>query len=508
MQKSGWGAMPSSRSRTGLAWASSGATDAQRYLRRLGVAVTQIDRVEEIILADQTRIERPLEDGRQLSRNRLDPVDVRLVGHAHPPQLSRDAVAQSGRGGDRNGLEAGRRRGQEPDRERTKLGGLDLDVLAEMVAREARVHLQLQRFQREGDKPDREALAPSDERTGEVDRPAFGEIVAIEVGLPQHDRRALAQALEGRARGRGRNLRRRRHRAGAAAEIAHARSIGLNLMGQEGDLVRPEADLAGLLALRRDGRADRLEHVVQAAHDLVDGVHLRHVDLRTLAHALDRCGNLPGCPLGLLRQRLDLAGDDAEAGARGPRPRGLDRRVEREKVRLRGDRRNELDGPVDLADRRDQFLDAPERRTRAGMRPLDALEGSGQTLLDKIALALQPAHRSGELVGSRSRQFGRAVELGRKSGHLADDPDGIVQEPAEGEIGLVGLADPGEQVRLRGTPRLAGVENVRGRAGRAAVLRCDHRRDLEVSCCGPAPEHLVFCCDDAAIKRIQSLSRR
>ena len=72
---------------------------------------------------------------------------------------------------------------------------------------------------------------------------------------------------------------------------------------------------------------------------------------RLTRRALD-AGDVPGDLLGsarsLVGEILDFDGYHGEAAARIARPRGLDRRVQGQQIRLRGDVRDQADGLTDL----------------------------------------------------------------------------------------------------------------------------------------------------------------
>ena len=99
--------------------------------------------------------------------------------------------------------------------------------------------------------------------------------------------------------------------------------------------------------------------------DLLDRRHRRG------GVALDRlhpAGDVLGRLRRLLRQLLDLVGDDGEALAGLAGPRRLDRRVQRQQVRLLGDARDHLDDVADLGRGLAQLRDGRRRRLRGGRR--------------------------------------------------------------------------------------------------------------------------------------------
>ena len=103
----------------------------------------------------------------------------------------------------------------------------------------------------------------------------------------------------------------------------------------------------------RDGTADRAD-LADGALDGSDGLDRAH---GRVLHAGDLRADVLGCLGGLAGKRLDLAGDDGETAAGVPRPRRLDRGVEREQVGLLGDVGDEPDDVADAAGGLVELLD-------------------------------------------------------------------------------------------------------------------------------------------------------
>ena len=122
--------------------------------------------------------------------------------------------------------------------------------------------------------------------------------------------------------------------------------------------LRADADVAGAPALQADRGSHRGEHVLEVADDHVEVLDLVSVDSGALANARHGRIDLVRGTLGLLRQDLHLAGDDAKTSSRRSGTRRLYRRIEREEIGLRGDGGDHLDRSLDLADRARQVLDA------------------------------------------------------------------------------------------------------------------------------------------------------
>ena len=165
-------------------------------------------------------------------------------------------------------------------------------------------------------------------------------------------------------------------------------------------------------------RADQLGELARHAPDLVEraarGVgelralddadrrflHRRHGVLRVRLNRLDDRVDLLRRLAGALREALHFLGHDGEAAAGLAGGRRLDRRVEREDVRLLGDVRDQLDDVADLERRFAEALD-PLRRVldlradlvHAGdlvLHRLRALLGGGERLLRHLAPTARP----------------------------------------------------------------------------------------------------------------------
>ena len=81
--------------------------------------------------------------------------------------------------------------------------------------------------------------------------------------------------------------------------------------------------------------------------------------LRRALHARDVRRDLVGRLGGLAGQRFDLGGDDGKAATGLAGARRLDGRIQRQKIGLLGDRRDQLDHVADLLRGARQFADAP-----------------------------------------------------------------------------------------------------------------------------------------------------
>ncbi len=203
-------------------------------------------------------------------------------------------------------------------------------------------------------------------------------------------------------------------------------------------------EAGGILGARREPDAvDLGAHVgddVVDPPDRIDGLAGR---------GLGR-GDLPddvlGCRRRLAGELLDLVGDDGEPSSGLACAARLDRRVEREEVRLGGDRGDERDGLLDLG--------------RRALQALDDLEGP---------VDLDDGH-----LGRAPEGAGRGAQLGRGGGDLRRDL-----------VNGVGDLDPAPSVPLDdgggvGHP-LAGVVDRR----RAVCERAGHAADEKLPVVAP-----------------------
>src|SRR3954453_7411053 len=166
-------------------------------------------------------------------------------------------------------------------------------------------------------------------------------------------RRDLARR-RARLLGRGRDLLARRGRElGDARDLAQ---LGLERLGARRDLARGGRDLGDALVHLADRGADAIERVAR----LLDGARAllgargpvgddAHDPARLVLDLADQALDLARGPAGVLGEATDLVGDDREAAAVLAGAGGLDRRVEREQVRLLGDLGDALDDRADLA---------------------------------------------------------------------------------------------------------------------------------------------------------------
>lgn len=143
-----------------------------------------------------------------------------------------------------------------------------------------------------------------------------------------------------------------------------------------------------LLGRSGNGRRDAV-HLLDRPSDLLDrGNSLMGI----LLDASDLGGDFLGRPRRLVRKFLDLGGDDGKAFACFTRPSGFNRRVEREQVRLTGDRGDQLDDIPDA-------LGA----VRKGLHPLVGLarlrDGVGRDHGRLGDLGANLAGRGGKLLG-------------------------------------------------------------------------------------------------------------
>ncbi len=149
-------------------------------------------------------------------------------------------------------------------------------------------------------------------------------------------------------------------------------------------------------------------HARRHAGNRLDGFVDRMLDVVNLR------ADLGGGLGGLLRQRLDLGGDDGEAAAGGAGARRFDRGVEREQRGLRGDRLDQLDHGA------------------------DALGGGGEAAHGKVGVAeIGDGAVGGVLGGGR---FGRAVDDQRQQAARGVRHRGDVAAGAAGGLDGIGGA--------------------------------------------------------------------
>ena len=174
----------------------------------------------------------------------------------------------------------------------------------------------------------------------DLDRAEFeiGEIARHRVDQPlraaeqifRGGKHAVAGFLD--AGGDGRNF--RQHAGHRAGDLLGAIADAIDLLGL---VIEDAGQLPVGVAHGRHARRHAGNGFDGFVHRMLDVVDLR----------ADVAGGLRG----LLRQRLDLGGDDGEAAAGGAGARRLDRGVEREQRGLRGDRLDQLDHGADALGR-------------------------------------------------------------------------------------------------------------------------------------------------------------
>src|SRR2546430_1707825 len=137
-------------------------------------------------------------------------------------------------------------------------------------------------------------------------------------------------------------------------------------------------DFGGGHRLLFDGAGDGGGDLADPPHDLADLADRLRRGGGTVVDAVGSFGDRGGGLGGLLRQALDLLGDDGEALAGFAGAGGLDGRVESEQVRLRGDRLDQLDHAADLAAGLTERRDHPARPGGGGHRGLRDLGRLGR----------------------------------------------------------------------------------------------------------------------------------
>ena len=181
--------------------------------------------------------------------------------------------------------------------------------------------------------------------------------------------------------------------------------------------------------------------------------------------ARDLRGDVVGGLGGLAGQRLDLARDHAEAPPGFARAGRFDGRVERQEIRLRGDRPDEVDHLADGERTGFQALHGLERFLRGGerlMRYIVQLRRPGRDLLD----------RGGELGragGDHSHILRRLVDGGARRARLADGgAGGFVQGCRDRVQILDGLRDLADRL-AHPVPEDADRAHRRTRPGAASL---------------------------------------
>ena len=124
----------------------------------------------------------------------------------------------------------------------------------------------------------------------------------------------------------------------------------------------------------------------------------------------------------------------------------LDGGVQREQVGARGDRGDHLHDALDVIDGRGEVFHAGEGRPRAGLGAVHRDNRRRQFLLDDVALALQLAHGSDELVGARPHHHRRGFKVAGKRGQVVDESDRVAENVAERRVGFRGGSDAGEEI--------------------------------------------------------------
>jgi hypothetical protein len=168
---------------------------------------------------------------------------------------------------------------------------------------------------------------------------------------------ARSRALFGRQRrGRIQDLLGSRSGFGGAAIDLH--DGGCGLLGAFGDVLDAFCDLLGRRALLFDRAGNRRGDRRDLRNRGADFLDRRDRFLRRVLHARDVVRDLVGRLRGLAGQRFDLGSDDGKSAAGIARARRLDGGVQRQKIGLFGDRRDQLDDVADLLGGARQFADA------------------------------------------------------------------------------------------------------------------------------------------------------
>ena len=123
---------------------------------------------------------------------------------------------------------------------------------------------------------------------------------------------------------------------------------GGDLTDRRRDLLDAGAHVLDALADLQERLAGLLDRVDATLCLLGTDLDDLHRALRLVLDLLDQLGDGRSGLLGLLGEVTDLLGDDGEAAAVLAGAGSLDRGVERQQVRLRGDAGDRLDDPADL----------------------------------------------------------------------------------------------------------------------------------------------------------------
>lgn len=228
--------------------------------------------------------------------------------------------------------------------------------------------------------------------------------------------------------------------------VGDARAVGVQPVGAVGRRRDALRDLPRGRALPRHGIHDgtrRAAHALDPRRDARDRRYRLRGGAADLGHVLaDGVGGV----LGLRGQGLHFGSDHGEAAARVAGPRGLDRGIERQKIRLSGDLREEADSVAD------PVRDAAERPHTGGrllrLRRGCLGQGCGGLRL-RADLADRRAERTGGVgdppdAGSRLREQG--VHHRRSTCRLADRTADAVGGAAQRRgAGTHGLDDAGDR---------------------------------------------------------------